>query len=284
MSKYHTYCECFALGDTAFNLCRANIGMCNGNYTSTIIHTAPNFYIHEGSSEIPIKEEILEIWNNCNFVDKVEIDINLFDQQTLCFSEKYKVPIQENFDTRNYNNVLDWVNLKQYLPVFPSFEKIAIFQPISLKYKPKKYLDHYIPIWNKSLRTLIENKFQIVMVGGEEDPIESCFEKGLLSDIHNKIGQWSLLESLSFLLYQADLVLSCDSWAAIWGIAARKRTFISWGYRMENNIDFWATGFLGNQDCYSYGWSSQKELCDTFLAESILNSMKNKEKYLGLIS
>ena len=268
MSIFHIYCECGALGDTAFNLCRAHTAMCSGGYKSTIVHTAPYFFINN-STQIPIQKEVLEIWNNCNFVDKVEIDVNLLDQKSIYFSEKYNIKIEQPMLTRSYNNALEWVDLKKYLPKFPNFKKIAIFQPISLKYKPKSHLEDYIPTWNRCLSTLINHEYEIVMVGGKDDQIEKTFDQKLRSKIHNKIGKWSILEALSFLLYQADLVLSCDSWAAIWGIAARKKTFVSWGYRMEQNIDFWATDFLGNRDCYSYGWSSQKDYCDAFLAAEI---------------
>lgn len=269
MSIFHIYCECGAIGDTAFNICRAHIGMSASGYKSTIVHTSPIFFINNKPNPIPIKKEVLQIWDHCNFVDKVEIDIDLLDQKSIYFSEKYQAKIAQPMISREYNNILNWIDLKKHLPTFPKYEKIAVFQPISLKYKPTDHLDDYIPIWNRCLKTLLKNNYQIVMVGGEDDEIEKTFDKKILGDIHNKIGEWSLLQSLSFLLHQADVVISCDSWAAIWGIAARKRTFVSWGYRMEQNIDFWATEFIGNRDCYTFGWSSQKDYCDAFLANSI---------------
>ena len=117
------------------------------------------------------------------------------------------------------------------------------------------------------------------MVGGLQDQIELTMQQKTIDKTINKIGKWSILESLAFTIYKADIVLACDSWSAIWGPAAKVKTFTSWGYRMENDIDFWVTGFLGNRNFYEYGWSSQKDYCDAYLAGKLSDYLAGKAKH-----
>lgn len=276
MSKsFHIYFETGAIGDTAFNLCRANIAMTNRQLVDCIVHTSPTFRFGNPIIEIPSNPDVLTILNKTSFIREIIFDVNYQIADSFIKSEKYNCPIQQPNEFRNFNNILDWIDLKEYLPLDETSTKTAIFQPISLQYKPKNHLEDYIPVWNRCLETVLGNGYEIFMVGGNNDEFEQCVPKNLIKYINNKINVWSPLNSLAFLLYRSNLVIACDSWAAIWGIASRKPTAVAWGYRMENNIDFWATNFLGNKDCYKYGWSSQKEFCDIYLAEYLNNICRN---------
>lgn len=271
MSIFHTYCECGAIGDTAFNICRTHTAMEKLSCNSAIIHTAPFLLINQFdyNQQVFLNNEVVEIWNNCNFVDKVEIDVNLEDGKSIYFSDKYQAKIWQPMFTRERNSLLDWIDLKKYTPEIVTKQKIAVFQPISLQNKPKRFHEDYIQVWDRCLNNLLKNDFYIVMIGGKGDDFSRCFDSKYLNYIDNRVGSWSILESLSFLLYRSDIVLSCDSWAAVWAIAARIKTFVSLGYKMEFTGDFWAYGFLGNLDCYDLGWTSQGQYCDAYLAEAI---------------
>lgn len=271
MSTFHTYCECGAIGDTAFNICRTLTAMEALGHKSAIIHTSPYLLIdqYDYTQKIDISNEVLEIWNQCSFVSKVEIDVNLSDGKSIYFSDKYQAKIEQPMFTRPNNNILDWIDLKKYLPELNTNKKIAVFQPISLQNKPVRFHADYIQEWNRCLKNLIKNKYHIVMIGGIDDDFRLCFDANFLNEIDNKIGKWNILESLSFLIYRSEIVLSCDSWAAVWGVATRKKTFVSLGYKMEFGKDLWAYDFLGNKDCYELGWTSQGKFCDAFLAEAI---------------
>lgn len=267
MSKdYHIYFETGAIGDTALNLCRANIAMSKRSLSSCIVHTSPIFQFGNPKITVPSNPDVIKILENTNFIKDVVFDIDYSDAVSFRFSQKYQCPIEQPNEFREYHDIKEWVDLKQFNPHFKTKSKVALFQPVSLKYKPQAYLDCYIPVWRRCVETLLKKKYHIIMVGSTEDPIDACVPNALLNHIDSKIGIWEPLQSLAFLLYQADIVLSCDSWAGIWGAAARKPTAIAWGYRMEQNIDFWVTGFLGNRDCYEYAWASQKDYSDAYLA------------------
>jgi hypothetical protein len=264
MNLLHIFAESSAIGDTALNLCRSYAAMTNLKYDKVVIHTSP--YIMANGLKIQSNPIVHEIWKKTNFVQEIVMDVDNQNEKSFFYSEKYKKPILQPFEYREYNDVKEWVDLKEYKPYFEKKKTTVLFQPISLRNKPKKFLEDYIPVWDRCLKTLLDKNYEIVMVGGEDDPIELSFNKKFIPKITNKIGVWSILESIAFTIYEADIVLSCDSWAGLWGVAARKPSAIAWGYRMEQNIDFWVTDFLGNKDCYKYGWSSQKEYCDALLA------------------
>ena len=265
MSSLHIFCETGAFGDTVLNLCRANIAMHKLGHEDVIVHSSKTFKYND-NREAPTNPDILEIYKKTNFVKEVVFDVDYENRSSLEFSKKYNTPILQPMFFKDKHDVRDWVDLKEFLPKDIEGEKLALFQPISLKMKPQSHLDDYTPVWSRCLKTLLRKKYKIVMVGGKDDPIDLCVPKDLMKDIDNKIGKWSILEAIAFTLYKADIAVACDSWAALWSVASRKKTAIAWGYRMENNIDFWVTGFLGNQDCYKYGWSSQKDYTDALLA------------------
>ena len=264
MADLHIYAESGAIGDTALNLCREHNALVKWGFDKAIIHTTP--ILKAGHMDIPSNPIVNEIWRRTNFIKEVVMDVDPDDSETYTFSRKYNAQIHHPMEFTEYSDIKDWVDLRDLTPEVHADKKIALFQPISLRMKPKDHLDDYIPIWTRCLKTLIRKNYHIVMVGAADDPIDLCVEKQFLSSIDNKCGKWSILEAVAFTMYRADIVISCDSWAGIWGAASRKPTAIAWGYRMEHDIDFWVMSFMGNQDCYKYGWSSQKEYCDALLA------------------
>lgn len=272
MSTLHIYCETGAIGDTALNLCRTHIAMEDQGHAEAIVHTSPIFRFGEPMMEKPYNPDVITILKNCPFIKDVVFDCNYNDLTTFKFSQKYNCPIQQPMTYRERHNIKDWVNLESFFPPDAPMEgKIAVFQPISLRYKPQKHLEDYIPEWNRCIKTLCQHGYKVVMVGGIDDPIHLTMNKFIIEKTINKIGSWTQLQSLAYLLYRANIVVGCDSWAAIWGIAARIPSAVAWGYRMEAQIDWWVTGFLGNRDCYKYAWSSQKDYCDVALANYLGN-------------
>ena len=264
MSDLHIYFETGAIGDTGLNICRANIAMQALGHDAAIVHTSPIFKSHG-----KIKQScpnVAEIIKSCNFIKSIEYDIDYDIRESFYFSKKYNCPIFQPMILRENNDMKSWVDLKKHIPLTEKTEKIAVLQPVSIDLKPQQFIDWYIPIWDRCINLLHEKGYSIYMVGGPNDPIERTMKKESIKKTINKIGSWSILEALAFTIYRADIVLACDSWSAIWGPAAKIPTFTAWGYRMENDIDFWVTGFLGNRNYYKYSWSSQKEYCDAYLA------------------
>jgi hypothetical protein len=275
MEDLHIYFETGAIGDTGLNLCRANIAMTERNLQSTIVHTSPIFKSHGKVKKSC--QNVKTILDSCNFIKKIEYDIDYDNDSSFYFSKKYNCKIFQPINFRNSHDIKEWVDLRKYIPEKKQNEKVAVLQPVSLEMKPQQFLDWYVPTWDRCVNILHEKGFKILMVGGPNDPYQSCMKKETIEKTINKIGSWSILESLAFTIYEADLVLACDSWSAIWGPAAKVKTFTSWGYRMENNIDFWVTGFLGNKEHYEFGWSSQKEYCDAYLAGRISDYLREEK-------
>ena len=275
MSQLHIYFETGAIGDTGLNLCRANIAMQAMQLDSVIVHTSEIFKSH-GRIKNSCKN-VHKILESCNFIDKIEFDVDYNDNKSFYYSKKYECPITQPMIYREENQIKSWVDLQQYIPERKK-TKTAILQPVSTEMKPQQFVDWYIPVWDRCVNLLHEKGYEIIMIGGENDPIEKTMQKSTINKTIDKIGKWSMLESLAFTIYEADIILACDSWTAIWGPAAKINTFTAWGYRMENNIDFWVTGFLGNQKYYQYGWSSQKEYCDAYLAGCISDFLAKGDK------
>lgn len=262
-----------AIGDMALNLCRAFAGMVAGGHSDVVVHTSAKFQ----TNTFPLQEcacnpNALKILENCSFIREVCHECEPSKPETMVYSQKYKSKIEEPKFGCDFINIRKYLSLYNFVPDDHDIKgKVAIFQPISLRHKPAEKIKHYIPVWNKCLETLISQDYTIVMVGAKDDPYQITFDPKYEDHIFIKCGKWSLIESLAYLCYRSDLVVSCDSWAAMWGIASRLPTLAAWGYRMQNEIDLWVLDFLGNKDCYKYGWSSEKEKCDQYLAKYIAN-------------
>ena len=276
MSDLHIYFETGAIGDTGLNLCRANIAMEFMKHDSSIVHTSPIFRCH--GKEKQSCPNVKEILNSCKFIKTIEYDVDYNNRNSFNFSKKYNCHIHQPMFFREENNIKEWIDLQKYIPTINECEKIAVLQPISLDLKPPPHLDDYVPVWDRCVNLLQEKGYSIFMVGGPNDKIDLTMKSKTIDKTVNKLGKWSILEALAFTIYKADIVLACDSWSAIWGPASKIKTFTAWGHRMENNIDFWVTGFLGNKEYYEYGWSSQKEYCDAYLAGKISDYLAKREE------
>jgi len=272
MSTLQMFAETGAIGDTAIALCRAFAAMVAMKHVDAVIHTAKTFKFGKDPEirECPFNPNVITILENCSFVKEIVFDCDYKKPNSLQYSEKYNCKIEQPTYGCDFVDIRRFVSLYSFVPDDYGLEgKIAVFQPISLRSKPKKQIDSYIAIWNESIKALIDVGYKIVMIGGKDDPYQVTFNAKYEDYIINKCGKWTILQSLAYLLYRADIVLSCDSWAAWWGIASRLPTLVAWGHRMQNKTDLWLLDFLGNKDCYKYGWASNKENCDKFLAEYI---------------
>jgi hypothetical protein len=276
MSDLHIYFETGAIGDTALNLCRAHIAMCHYGHDGVIVHSSPTFRFGNPVQETPTSPVVAEILQRCHFIKDVVFDMRYGDKGSSTYSEKYSCKIDEPMIFRDQNDIKKYVDLTDFIPPIQISGKCALIQPISLRFKPVNHLDDYVPVWDRCVRALVEKGYRVFLVGGEDDPILRTMREDTLALCENMVGKWSQLESLAFAIYKAHYIVGCDSWASIWGPAAKIQTVAAWGYRMENDIDFWVTGFLGNRNFYKYGWSSQKEYCDAVLAAHIARTIRER--------
>jgi hypothetical protein len=277
MSNLHIYFETGAVGDTCLNLCRAHAAMRHGGHDGVVVHTSPVFRFGNPPRTIPSSPDVKEILRRTNFIRDVVYEIDYSDAESFRTSKKYGCPIKQPMVFPSENDVRLYADLRDLTPDYDPSAKVALLQPVSLRFKPQDRIDDYIPVWDRCIRALREKAYEIVLVGGPEDPIHLTMSPSSLRECSSKVGSWSMLQSVAFCIYRADIVVACDSWAAIWGPAAKVKTAIAWGYRMESDIDFWVTGFLGNRDFYKHGWSSQKDYCDADLATYISKTIRERQ-------
>lgn len=266
------YSETGAIGDTAIALCRAFAAMVALKHSDTVIHSCKTFKFNQDSEirECPTNPNVIKILENCSFIKEIVLDCDYGNPDSFQHSTKYGCKIEQPNYGCDFIDIRKFISLYNHIPDDYELQgKVALFQPISLRSKPKNFIEDYIAKWDKTIESLIEANFKIVMVGAIDDPYQITFNAKYEEKIINKCGKWNILESLAYLMHRADLVVSCDSWAAMWGIACRLPTLVAWGYRMQQEIDLWLLDFIGNKDCYKYDWASKKETCDKFLANYI---------------
>jgi hypothetical protein len=265
------FMETGAIGDMAIGLCRAFAGMIAEKHSDVIVHVSQKFRTRNFPLlEYEANPNAIKILENCSFVKEICFDCDYNKKNGMAYSKKHSCKIEEPKFGCDFIDIRKYLALYNFIPDdFDLKGKIALFQPISLKSKPSANINEYIPVWNECLEALLSKGYKIVMVGAKNDPYHVTFDPKYEEKIINKCGKWSMLQSVAYLLYRCDLVVSCDSWAAMWGIACRLPTLAAWGYRMREETDFWLLDFLGNKDCYKYGWSNEKEKCDEHLAKYI---------------
>ena len=276
MSDLHIYFETGCVGDTGLNLCRAHAAMIAKGHSGVVVHTSPVFRFGNPPRSCQSSDVVLEILRRCPFIRHVEFDVDYSDPASFRFSSRHGCEILQPMVFRANNDIKDYVDLRDLCPEWPSGKPVALLHPVSLRYKPEDRLDDYVPVWDRCVGVLAEKGYRVFLVGSEDDPAGLTMSKSTMSLCESMVGRWSLLESLAFAMYKADFVVACDSWASIWGPAARVQTVCAWGYRMEADIDFWVTNFLGNRDFYKHGWSSQKEYCDALLASQLGKKIREK--------
>lgn len=277
MSDLHIYFETGCVGDTGLNLCRAHTAMCAMGHSGVVVHTSPVFRFGNPPRESPSSPVVSEILRRCPFIREVVYDVDYSDATSFSWSRERRCKIHQPMIYRDANDIREYVDLREFIPPYPSESKVALLHPVSLRYKPQDRLYDYIPVWDRCVGLLSEKGFRIVMVGSEDDPIDLTMSKSARGHCDSMVGRWSLLQSLAFLMYRAEFVVACDSWASIWGPAARVQTVCAWGYRMESDTDFWVTNFLGNRDFYKHGWSSQKDYCDALLAAHLGKKIREQK-------
>ncbi len=262
------------IGDMAF-LSSGIYTFCNkiGQKHIDIITPNKHFYSHSKNDThvVPVNNLSIEIISRCNLINKVIIIES--EKIHKKYLENYSYYFHEMPPIEWIPNIIEGKKLFYFDKIEINTNNNVIFQPISLDKKPKEHREKYIQTWNNSIELLLDNKYNIYMIGSETNYQEmldsSIIEQNLLKHIINKMGKWTVLEALSAMMYNADLVMSCDSWAGAFGILFRIPTCFSLGYRMENGIDTWLLDFLSNRDIYVQGWSSKKEETDILFSEWI---------------
>jgi hypothetical protein len=215
MSKLHIFFECGAIGDQTLNLYRAATAMDAEGHDKVVVHYATEFRYAEKRVTTKCNPDALAIWQRTKFIERCIPDIKYDDPDTFLRSKWLNVPIERPMLCRSYNQIKDWLDLKEFTPKLPDDKPVALFHPVSIKFKQNMVspedLEGCFPVWRRCLTLLIEKGYRVVMVGGPDDPWRRVVPPDLLPKIDNKIGKWKQLEAVAALLYKADVILACDS-------------------------------------------------------------------------
>ena len=258
------YIENGALGDQAFFLCHI-YSLCNYFKVPSVDIFSERYFCYIHPDEPPQykkpNQAVLFLWTQCRRINSIRF---LWSQEPNFFQYCPKDRLS------TFHRISEWLDpLERITPL--EGEKKCVFQPVSIQMKSKKLLGEYLCPWNHCIDALLNNGYSIYMIGSKEDEqyLPDLIDKKYMPKINNLINKISLTDALEMVLYQADFVLSCDSWAGVWGIANRVPTACAWGPRMEAGQDDYVLDYLGNRDVYSFDWSSKKEVTDRALAKWI---------------
>jgi hypothetical protein len=267
-----------AFGDQSWAFCQIDDLCKYFNEPSVTVHTSRSFYYTHGDQEkyiTPPSADVLQLWSMNKQIKSIVFDI--VDKNSLQSAVK-KHEWFTNLLTKGFKPY-EYHDLKENLIFTSKYTKIsdkplAVFQPVSLAKKPKDKLDSYIQPWNETLNAVINKGFDIAVIGTESEKIDFSktfypkFDKYLI----DLVGKTTLNQALEIIVNQSSLVLSCDSWSGVFGISCRKPTCMSFGYRLQNNIDSFLMDYLGNKDVYIQQNASDKEMADYNFAEWIKNN------------
>lgn len=285
--KMHIFTPSGLWGDQILNFFAINYCLNKYNYSEVIIHTAKDVLNPHHDLFYPANGDILKFWSTFKFVKGIIFDM---DQRTMyedAGKSQYEwFPFLNEVIPPSYT-----YNLCQSIDfsLFPKsnfkmpFEQrpIAVFQPISLENKPKDSHEKFICSWSKSVKTLISKGYAVYMIGGGDDQrllekwnyklLEDREFKNAVSDgiIKNFIGKLTMFEAIYLVMNRASFVLSCCSWAAWYGIAARVKTAFCAGPVIEAGLDDKYINLITNKDIFYMDYSSKKEYADESVSKWI---------------
>lgn len=260
-------------GDQMFHLMAAKLSCDNKDI---IIHTGKSAWCSHTETWHLMDSNVFTFWRTLNCVKGIIFDIEATEPIELrCEESNYKVkqgiPVPKEKAAAFTYDIRQDINFSLFpsRSSFSSNSKIAVFQPVSLSHRKSDNLkSEYIHPWDRSIEALLDKGYEIVAIGNNETDKElKQFYPDLLNKypITNLIGSTTIFESIDLVMNRADFVLSCDSWAAWYGIASRKKTAASLG---DHGCEAYVRA-LGNQDIYKISYSKNGEICDLNLAEWI---------------
>lgn len=267
MKKISFFADNGPIGDQAFNICQIHDICEYYGIPGLDLYTYRKF-LHNVHGYIYVKEsnpDVFYLWSQCKYINS----INFIDYTNKDCGKQMIENYDLFIDCPDDEIISDTHKISDYLSLIPMAEsqyigrKVAIFQPVSVLHRPGEMFKDYLVKWNSSLKALIDKNYSIYMIGSERDfEIVQEYQlvpKKLFPYIENLCGKIKMIDAIRLLLYRADFVLGCDSWAVAYGIANRIPTAVSWGPKIEaggreGKLPF----YLGNKDIYLNRWASME--------------------------
>ncbi len=263
-------------GDQILNLFSIKYCLDKENKDGVIIHTGKRVYNPHLKMYYPADEGIIKFWSTFKFVKGVLFDM---DQSSM-----YEDAKKSNYNWYPFLNESIPEDYKYDLSkdidftLFPrsnlalKHDKIAVFQPISLKNKPTELVNHFLCYWDYSIRALKDKGYAIYMIGSREDYFNARELYPELiddKDIVNLMDKISMFDAINLVMNYASFVLSCCSWSAWYGIASRKKTAFCAGPLIEDGEEDKYVNLMGNKDVFFMDFSSKKQYADSAIANWI---------------
>ena len=288
--KMHIFTPSGWWGDQILNFFAINYCLDKYNYSEVIIHTSKDVLNPHHDLFYPANGDIFKFWSTFKFVKGILFDMSQRTMYEDAAKSQYQwFPfLNETIPPSYVYDLSESIDFSLFPPSdfyrkweFSKKDKIAVFQPISLKNKPKDSHEQFICAWGPSVKTLISKGYTIYIIGGDgdqkllekwhskflQDPIFKEAEKRGV--IKNFIGKLTMFEAIYLVMNHASFILSCCSWAAWYGIAARVKTAFCAGPAVEAGLDDKYINLITNKDIFYMDYSSKKEYADERISKWI---------------
>lgn len=281
-SKVGAFFDNGAIGDQCFSLCKAYSACRKFGVKSIDVHTDRVFFYHHGPEDRHIvtpNSNVFSIWAASSLVNSIHFSFSrhTWQEDHKRLSGEYEfffIDLPHQYSVQDIN-MKDWLDMRMYRTLDLEGEKIAIFQPTSLKLKPKATRQQYIMIWDQSLKALMDLGYEIYMIGSNEDRqvAHQTIHPDRLGKIHDLMGKVSILSAIEMVMYQSDFVLSCDSWAGLYGVANKVKTCLALGPKTwDGDIEYFH--FLGNRSYWCAAASAKPKEADQIFAHYINHELR----------
>jgi len=275
-NNIHIFTPSGMWGDNILNLFASHFHLKNQEKNKIIIHTGKKVYNPHFRNFSPADENLFQFWSSFKSVEGILFDVNQQSLNADADASNYKLfPFLDHKIPENYQcDIRDYMDFSLFPKTF-SLEtkgKIAVLQPVSLKNKPKHLIKHFLCEWEHTVKQLLNNDYFIYLIGSHDDLMDSQELYPFLfhnNQIINLMGQISIFEAMDLVMNKASLVVSCCSWSAWAGIAARVKTVFAAGPLFEDGTEDKYLKLITNKDIYFMDYSSKKGEADKRIAEWI---------------
>ena len=280
-------------GDLIIDVCKAKLKLEQNDYSEIVFHTGKSYWHPVFNTFYASNPNVFSLLNCFKFTKGMIFDV---DQENLPDSVKkstYNIDMDslawgESVPLRGRGN--DSIDIRKdvIFKLFPARfsnsailkkakeNKLAVIQPVSTENKPPdKFKEYYLPKWKKTIESLKNKGYVIVMIGGryDEETIRHYYPELLVDpDIFNLVNKLNFFESLDLIWNYSDINVSCCSWTAWYSKAAGIKTAMAGGYDMMHDvlaIRTYKYELVGNNSCSIMDYANKKEECDNNIADWI---------------
>ena len=276
----HIHSPCGFWGDQMLFLFSAYYHMKSQKKDGLIIHTGKDLWHTHAGLYGPSQKDIFQFWSCFNFVKGIMFDMDQRDLNGNADKSLYDVlPLLDcGYDDEYKLDISKKINFNLFPSRFENtyIKKIAVFQPVSLLNKPEQFKQDFVCKLSETIKTVAEKGYTIIAIGSASDRehYEALYHdlpyKHKIVELFDSIN---MFQAIDLVMNHADLVVSCCSWSAWYGIASRTKTAMALGPLMEKGKeDSKYVDLMKNKDVFFMDYSSKKEETDLSISNWILQN------------